>query len=277
MPLPPAFSPTEHLQDAVKRLYNRQVANHFRDLGPEDWPLDISSPRSSLRTACTHQEQDTAIMSLMRMWLFDLTVRREELTDPPIYGIPTTAFQAERKFRPQVMLYFKEDRQDVEPGFEAVEGRISFRIQDESTESITMAKLTQIAQRIKSNFAPAGGYIWRKGREMFSYSDWDKGYQLQILARSDPEARALVDKVLNCQSHTPDMSKFNRSTNAAEASAYPTIPPTRSILGNSERLPRRRAVADVRFQYAIAHIHGRKKRVCLVDLSGRFNDPLVAA
>ena len=109
---------------------------------------------------------------------------------------------------------------------------------------------------------------------MCSYSDWPKGYQLQILSRTENDARTLADRILDLQNDTFDASKFNVNQNQAEGTAFPPNPGTDFIYGDTRRKPRRRPVADVRFQYAVAHIHGLSNPIPLVDRSGIYPSAL---
>ncbi|MEA5449717.1 hypothetical protein VB780_14135 [Leptolyngbya sp. CCNP1308] len=120
MALPDNFSEAEHLQDLFRRYANRQVREFFSDLGGEDWEPDIGTTRGSLRHGATHKDEDSLPMTLLRWELFNY-VRRLKF-DVPYIGIPVTSFNSERKYKPQIVLFFQEDLGDVEPGFEVVTG-----------------------------------------------------------------------------------------------------------------------------------------------------------
>lgn len=271
MSLPPDFSPAEHFQDVARRTANLEVKEWFADLTSDE--VDIGTPRSSLKTACTHQENDSLALTVGRLLLFDNLVRRVWMQR--VYGTPVTSFQEARKFRPQIMLYFQEDERDVEPGYPPITGEISFRLMDHTSETITPAIATTYANRIKSEFAGGGGYLWRKGKLMMTYTDSAKGYGLQILCRSKTEGREVIGKVLDLQNHTPDWKLAKTNESEEPGSAFPTIPPQERIYGKTRRLPRRRPVGDVRFQYAVLNVWGVENPVCLVDRSGTWPDPLV--
>lgn len=271
MSLPSNFSSTEHLQDVIRRIWNLEVREWFSDLQNDP---DISTGRNSLRTACLHLESDSAPNTLMRMMLFD------ELRRQPQIALPAETHLSDRvirRSRPQILLYFLEDLNDVERGFEPVAGQITFRLMDETTASMTQAKAIAFGNRIKSLFAANNGFVWRRGKEMCSYSDWNKGYQLQLLCRNKTEGRRLVEQVLDIQQHSPEWEFFNHTENEAPSEAFPTLPPSETILGRRQRLPRRRPVADVRFQYATLRFAGIPQETCLFDRSGRFSDPLIRA
>ena len=270
MPLPENYSPWELLQSVVTRIQNRRVRDSFNDLGGDDWEPDISSSRGALRQACTIADVDTAPMVLIRLLLFYFLVENAERFKTPVYGIPITAFQASRKFKPQVVLFFQEDHQDVEPGYSPVTGEISFRIMNEESSTITQTKLKTIAQKIKTLFMTGSGFIWKKGKVMCSYTDKEKGYQMVLYCRNKTEGRRVIEQVLDIQGHTPKWSKMNVRENEEPATAYPTIPANINVMGQTQKEPRSLPIADVRFQYAISHIWGRRNPVYLADNAGIF-------
>ena len=237
MTLPDNFQPAEHFQDVAKRIYNRDVREWFSDITADE----IETSRGSMRQACTHMEDDSLLLTVGRMLLFENTIRARFAHRGT--GQTSYAPQTLRRNKPKVLLYFLEDYQDVDADYAPVSGEIGFRFMDETEESLTEAKLTSIAQKVKTEFGAAGGYVWRKGKLMASYSDWDKGYQFQILCRNETDAKTLINKVLDIQNHTPDWSHLNISENSNSTAAYPTLPKTERILGETRRLPRRRPIA----------------------------------
>lgn len=192
-----------------------------------------------------------------------------------IYGEPIFDYQARRKFKPQIELYFKEDEEDVLAGYRPVEGRISFRIMNEESKTISKAELKTLAGRIKEVFSPNNGYVWRKGKELYSYTDVDKGYNLQILARNESGAKDVAAKVLSIQGHTPDYKNMNQCKNLEELDKYPYIPPNQIILGETVKVPRYRPNVEVRFQWAAAHIHGLSNPIILYSRGTRKSKALV--
>lgn len=275
MSLPDNFSPVEHLQDTARRIYNRDVRDWFGDLGDESWTPSIGAPRASLRTACTHREDDSLQATLARMMLFEATIR-QRFTDQGVEVTDRTPHVI-RRSRPKVRLFFLEDYGDVEPGYEAITGEIGFRLMTQTAETLSLGEVTTYANKVKTAFASGAGFVWRKGKVMCAYSDWEKGYQLQLLCRDKSEGKRVVEQVLDIQSDAPDWSKLSVSENDQPSSAYPTVPPSENILGKVRKLPRRRPIADVRFQYATLHILGLNNPTCLVDRSLTFPNPVVKA
>ena len=95
------------------------------------------------------------------------------------------------------------------------------------------------------------------------------------MAYDKPEAKALVNKVLDIQNHAYQGRKFRSATNDSPTEAYPTIPPNHNVLGEVIREPRIRPVATVRFQYAIANVWGKPDPIPLYDRSFTYLNALV--
>lgn len=273
MSLPAEFSPTEHLQDTIKRIYNGEVREWFADVTSAD--LDINTPRSSLRTACMHAEADTMDMTLGRQLLFDMVVKQRFMSASGSGRARDLSYNVLRRAKPKITLHFIEDLEAVDAGYSQVEGSIGFRLMNQTTTTLSLAEATTYGNKIKTLFCSSRGFVWRKGKEMCSYTDWEKGYQLQLLCRTKEEGKRVVEQVLDVQGHTPEWENFNYSQNERPSEAFPTVPPSQSILGKTRKLPRRRPVGDVRFQYAFLDIAGLPTPICICDRSGRFTEALV--
>lgn len=274
MALPDGFNAFEHLQDTIRKTLAREVREAFDDLG-ENWDPNVATPRSSLRVACTPQDNDTAEMLTMRMLFFYMTMRQAQDLQPPVYGMPVGTYHETRKFRPHVTLYFKEDEEDVDPDYQPIRSQISFRLMNESETTISKSELTTLANKIKTEFGGRTPYKWHKGKVMCHYCDPPKGYGFRVFAYSIAEGKEVINKVLDLQSHSYEADKLTINESDSPAGAYPTIPPSKSILGKSTRLPRKRPVGYVRFQRATCQIWGLTKPVMLLDTTGRVLDALV--
>lgn len=273
MTTPSNLNEFEHLQSTILRVHNQIVREEFSDITGND--LDLAVPRSSLRWACLLKDNDTCDMMIQRFLLFYFTLRRAQDLQQPFYGIPLDDLHASRKFKPQITLYFKEDLNDLEDDTRPTWGEISFRLMNESSTTITKPELLALANKIKTVFGPANGYIWKKGRKLYSYTEKDKGYQLQLLCRDDSTAKQLINKVLDVQNHTPDWKFLKSNIADDENGSFPYNPGNHTILGKSYKKPRRRPMVDVRFQYATATIWGINKPIALYDRSFTFLDALV--
>lgn len=275
-PTPPPM-PQENLQGFIRKWFNREVREYFSDFQIADnWDPDLTTPRGQLAAACKHEDADTYLITMLKCWFFEHI--KSQTYRVPYYGIPVAGFQESRKFRPQIKLFFLEDLEDVEPGYRPVEGEITCRLMDHTSETITPTIAETYANRVKLALGEAGnGYIWRKGKDMATYNDWSKGYALQLLTRSEAEAKELISKVLDIQNDTPQWSKMNYSVNEEPMAAYPTVPELDYIYGESRRLPRKRPIASCRFQYAVLHLWGVAAPIVLYDRSYTYSTALVTA
>lgn len=271
MPVPEGLSEWENLQSCLLRVQNRIVLEEFSDAADDD----ISTPRSQLKRACMHRDDDSALMTSIRLDFFYIVLRKAQDYHPAIYGLPTTSFQEVRKFLPQIQLYFLEDLEDVDEGYKRVSGEISFRLMNQTAETLSEAELRSYGNKVKASFGAANGFVWKKGKVQATYFDSKRGYRLKVHCRTDTEGKRVIEQALDIQSHTPDWKYLNISQNDEVSQAYPIIPPTDVILGRTRRLPRKRPIADVRFQYAVSHIWGLPNPVVLFDRVFKFRKALV--
>lgn len=270
MNLPPNFSEWEHLQNHIQTLHNRRVQQFFRRQ-PDD---DISTPKSALKHACLIKDNDTAQIVLMRQWLFEVTAGHAASLHPPIYGIPLTDYEPDRKFKPQVKLMFG----GLDPGNTngtnrnaLITGEITFRLMNETSESINRSKAVTLALNIKQEFTRPQLFTWRKGWFKATYQDLERGYDLRLLVRDELAAKDLCRKVVGIQNHPFDEDFFQFVLHDRN---YPTDPGTHRVYGQTIKKPRRRPRVDVQFRYAQLLIWGRGKAVNLVDTTGRLRQAI---
>lgn len=279
MTLPEPFSDIEHLQLTIRRYLNKQIREDFRDLFGENdtWEPEVGTTRGAMLRALLHEDSDPITVTATRMMLYYFTYGKARELQIPVYGIPTDFYQQDAlNYVPQITLHFKEDLEDVESSYQPVKGEINIRVIGETYETITEAKLKTLANRIKTNFGANNGYVWRKGKVRCNYSDKSKPYFLQILSRDVTAGKSVIERVLDIQNHTPDWEFLNKGENEAPSQAYPTIPPTKTILGKARRMPRRRPIADVRFTKAEAHIISLAAPIILYDRTRLYSKALVS-
>ena len=261
-----------NLRDFLRKSYNREVNEWFREV--DDPTPDNSTPRKQAKRACLILPKETQNMALLKMLAFRFLCQRTHLR-PHVYGTPIGSFDKQRKHKPQIVLEFREDDSDTDPDFSPIDGRISFRLMNETSESISRTELTAIANRIKTQFGTNDGYLWKKGKDLASYVDKNNGYQLQLLVRSKADAKELIDKVLACNSDNPDWKYLSYKESDAPTEAYPILPGNMTVLGEIIKEPRVRPIATVRFQYAYCSLWGKNTPITLYDRSFRFIDALV--
>ncbi|NEO55907.1 MAG: hypothetical protein F6K54_24275 [Okeania sp. SIO3B5] len=186
-----------------------------------------------------------------------------------------------RRTQPRVFMYFLEDMADVEPGYSPVAGEIGFRIMDKSDSresplpKITKADLSELATKIKSSFWNNGGYVWKKGKNMYPYTMWAQGYQLQLLCRNKIVAKEIVNKVLAIQGHAYNSKYFTNNLPEEPEKNYPIIPKKINVLGEEVKEPRYRPIADVKFQYATIFLQNWPQIITLVSDKGEILPNLV--
>jgi hypothetical protein len=264
MPLPENFNAWEQLQDTVRLWHNKSVTKYFKNT-PAD---SLETSKSSLRVACTMRDGDTATMTMMRMWLFEITAGHAQSLQTPIYGIPVQEFQRDSKFKPQIKLYFKEpyDFEKHGDGTEQVRGEIGFRIMNKTAETISRADSEQYALEIKNEFATPS-LIWKKGKYKCTYLDLDNGFDLRLLCASKTEGQSTVQSVLKILDKTYNDDNFQFIENTKE---FPTNPGTHRVYGRTVKKFRQRPTADVKFTHAQLIIPGQVKPVNLVAVNGRL-------
>lgn len=188
-----------------------------------------------------------------------------------------------RRFHPQIRLHFLQDTDFSQtannpPGYQGkkrIPGRLTFRLMNETSETISKGELTRIGTMVKNSFGSGGGYTWKKGKELYCYADWDKGYQLQMLVSTAAQARELTTKILAIQNHTPQWIFLTKCENQAEIERYPETPQTKIILGETMTLAEVRQRVEVRFTYVDAKVHKLIKPVVLYDRNSRKVGALV--
>ncbi len=271
MPLPEDFNEWEHLQNTIRYAHNKAVRDFFS--GQAD--NDIESIKGSAKHACLMKDNDTTAMTTLRMWLFWVVCRKMRDNFEPYLGIRIPAEEYEVKYKPQVTCFFLEDQQDVEYGYRPIQGKLSVRLIDETSETLTKANLEALAKRVNAQFGQGNGFVWQKGKNLYTYVDKLLGHRHKVLAKNKSDAVTIIQKLL-ALTQDPFKSKLVR-LNAAEDpnAAFPSNPGTQTILGKSYKEARIRPVVKVRFAYAQIKIHGLPKPIILVDKSGYWIDAII--
>lgn len=276
MAIPSGFNELEQLQMLIRKYVNKRVREDFADLNDADgnWEPEVGTTRGAMRHALTHKDEDPINVTLLRMFLYYFTYGAAKAMQPDIYG--TTLINQHRVLRankPEITLYFNNKFYQTDRIDDYVEGEISFRLMDKTYKTLTMTEVETYARKIKSLFATPK-FIWHKGKEMVSYTDWEMGYQLQLLVRDKAEGKRIIEQVLDIQGHTPDWELMNHKKNEEEAEAYPDNPRSEVILGKTVEGVRRRPKEDVAFRYATLAMRGRRKGINLVDTTFTRANPI---
>lgn len=265
MPLPANFSEWEHLQNTIRFAHNQMVRKEFDDIEIDD---DITTPRASLKVASLIKDNDNGLVMICRLILYHVIIKGFGM--PEIYAVPFTDINESVRYSPKVFLNFCQNYREVDADDRAVDGQISFRLMGQTNESISQSDINLLAQKIKNLFGSGGGFQWRKGKSMFTYSEPKKGYFMQLLVRDQAEGKRIVEQVLDIQNHTPDWQYANYKENLEPAQAFPANPPNRTLVGKSRKQYKRRPIVTVRFRNAQLNIQGLPNPIVLYDKSGIY-------
>jgi len=277
MSLPSNFSPSDHLQDLIRKVWNREVRDHFKDLGGDDWVPSLGTSRAQYRIGCTHLESDTIAMTELRCRLFEKILNDSVGRYQYVFGVPKDKLDGEVAYTPQISLYFCQRSLDVEPGEHFAEGEITFRWTEESKDTVSLAKIELLANKIKLKFTAPQTYRWEKGKTYYYYYDKENGYDFRLLARNVTHAKQVIGDVLSLRGHTPDWdSRLKHTEHANPTQAFPANPGNETILGKPRKRPVRRPLVNVYFRYAILNVP-LVATITLVDLSGTRSKPIVKA
>lgn len=200
-----------------------------------------------------------------------------------IYAAVNDLNSVRRIGKPKVTLYFLEDSNfnkkappnKISEGRRRQEGVIRFRLMNETTQSFSKTNGVALGTKIKEVFGSSNGFIWNKGKTLYSYTDWERGYQFQLLCKTKSEAKKIITAVHSLQNHIPDWKYFNTVENEEELTKYPENPGNHIVMGETIPLPKERPVVDVRFQYAYVKLDGVIKPITLYDRKNKRENALV--
>jgi hypothetical protein len=270
MALPENFDSWQHLLAQIKRLHNPRVKKWFKSEDNRE-PEIVTGP-ASLKEACTITGMDSAIIALLRMWLFDINIGAAAKWQPAYYGYPIQLFQERNEviYHPQVHLFFSQDKASTPDDYRPLEAEISFRLMDETYLTMTELKATRLATEIKRVMGTKENpYRWNKGKTKFTYLDNENGYDLRILAQSEVEAVNLCKKIVSIRGHRFEEDFFRE--HIPHKSSI-NVPGLETIYGESRRKRRWRPTGTVKFRWASMSVYGMDKGLLLYDPFDRIND-----
>ena len=176
-----------------------------------------------------------------------------------------------RTGKPMIKLHFQSlphQRVEGRKGY----GQISFRVMESTPATMLPAESLRYAQRIMQKMGTPP-FVWKKGKRMVSYTDWDAGLQLQILSLNDTEGEKVVRQVLDTTGTRFERELLGFGGSAQPEQRYSEKPGKEIVLGESVNSLHRRPNIDVTFRYATLDVG--MKHVLLVDLTGDMGVPLV--
>ncbi|MFB2880872.1 hypothetical protein [Floridanema aerugineum] len=277
MPLPESFGSWEHLLKIIRNFHNWRVRDFFKH---DRYDRHVREPRidrpvNNLMQACIIGPNDSAIVVLVRVIFFEISLGNAARLQPIYYGLPVQPFDEDRMDdHPQILLYFEEDLAVTPDGFSRVQAHINFRLMDETPSTMTQTKAKVIANKIKAAFGVIPTWDFTKGKYIYSYQDRKKGYWLQIYAINKTEAVGVIKKILSIQGHEYDEDRLKESNAPGKQSN--NNPGSHVIYGQTVRKKRYRPEKKVRFRYALLKLDGFGAPIVLYDPYHRCNISAIA-
>ena len=190
-------------------------------------------------------------------------VEAKGLFNDVIYGIPSTDFEIKYTYYPQVKLHFQESRYESSTNNRRpARSEVSFRWREDNFSS---ANINALATKIHADFAkPILSY--GKGREAWTYWDDKKGYRFTVYVQTEQDAKKIIEAAIRIQDEIePDWDKHLREhKDGVNYNVQETI----KVMGETKKKPKKRPVANVKYQYAELFIPGTTKPIILSDASG---------
>lgn len=174
------------------------------------------------------------------------------------------------KGKPQVVLNFYEKDEDVDEGYEPLEGHLSFRIdksEDWTNENnnLSAADIEKIGKRIKEEFCLPTPYKWHKGKDTVSYNNKKQGVSTWGYFYNKSDGQQIFEKLCRVAEITYEPWKLRHTEVEQAALAFPTIPPTRNVFGKQVKGIRKRGVGYVHFDSAYLYLSSFKKPILIVN------------
>jgi hypothetical protein len=247
--------------------YNGEVERYFKN-------DDGDSDRDETKRLCLIQSTDSWTTAKIRMDTFYHRVLKTHL-QPNGYRLPISD-NGDVAYKPQVTLYFRQDLRAVPTGGSILDAEISFRWMDETSTSLTEAKLLSLANRINSEIGGNTPFKFTKGKTACYYKDLTKGYDFRLLCSNETEGESVIKKVMAIQNHAFDQNLYRHCMTPRSNTAPPA---TETILTKRRRKNRWRPNGIVEFQWAEMFVHGLKptEQPVLLDLSGVKKNPIKTA
>ena len=252
----------EVVQSFIRRYINKAIREHFSDVsGLDEGSLNLSVPRQAIKLVCLHQDKDPIMLTILRLLIYWVEARG--LFNEIIYGIPAQNFHETVIFKPQIALYWREDKDDAKAANRyPARARYTVRFKKNVT---TRTDIDRIRIKINNIFNKPTTHKFWKGREKFSYRDKILGYEFIITARDESEARDVINALLEIQGDQPLVEKYlTRSTSDRNWNERETV----RVDGEVHEKPKPRPIALVKFTHAELKVHGMTQDILLTDNQG---------
>jgi hypothetical protein len=242
--------------------FNREVYEWFRD-------ADNNDTRRALRDDLLIGAKDSIQIAQVKMKTFRELIQKTHLK-PDIIGMPKIDVDADVTYKPEVTLFFKQNKQSVPRNKTAKTAKMSYRLMNQTSSSLSKTELVTLGRDIYNDFATPV-YRFNKGKIIAWYIRAEQGLNLQIYCHTEEIGETVVKKVLQHRNLTfeNDYFKFTKPSKNSDLT-----PGNITILGESREKPIWRPTVFVEFSHASINLHNDTKIRILCDLSGMYANPL---
>ncbi len=258
--------------EGFRKFQNFEVTAYFEKVNEDSLPMQSQKDYWAKMTTIT--EDDGIIKAIGKFMLFD-RVRGSNLEAlSEVYTLPlSTVANIGLRGKPQLHLYFVEVNYLVDSGRNIADGQIAgIRLTEFSAETITKENIVSIGEKVRDLFKD---FLWEKGKNMLSYSEPDKGYNLQILCQSKEGGLQVLSKVLSIRDDEIANKLVNYKANEVPDETYPDVSTELQRVGETIRSTTRRPEASVKLRVALLHIEGLIKPKVAYDNSGKYKNAYV--
>ena len=254
-----APSEWEQLQSTLLRVHNKIVREGFRADVPDD---SFNTPESALKHACTIKDSDTAAMVSCRLLLYYIIREGAARLQPPVWAVPDFTPDTYNELRPQIILLFAEKTDDwkARGAKRRKTVRVSYRIMDETSASLTEANVRAIANKIDLKFPRS--YQFKTGRYKVTYSNKPKGFHLITAPYTPGDGDKFIKDILSLENVS--FEEENRTVGTQPGVNYREQRRI-NVQGRLTELPERRQIATVYLDRVELNIYGNQRNLVLID------------
>ena len=223
--------------------YNAEVTSHFGDTS--------SDPnRDAVKQLCLVKSTDSALIAQQRIRFFREQVQKVQ-NKPIIIGQPKSNLDADVKYHPEISVYLIQDSQSLTQGASPIDARFSWRLMDQTSESITNDILNNWANKIyNAFFNPV--FSFAKGKYIGWYISPKDGLHLQLYCLDEATTESVARKIVSSigKDFSDDLFKITKPKKDNLQQSQATI----SILGQTKKVPQWRPTANVFAKQAYINI-----------------------
>jgi hypothetical protein len=270
-PQPQIEQKITNLVEVLNRLQNLNVETFFAANPTDD--SAIAEQRAYFKDGLMiDTEADNIGTAHVKLYAMNTFIGISGLNE--VYLLPPSEVaNIDLRGKPKLKLYFVETNYLSSSGREIADGQIAgIRLMEYTNESISRATAVSLGEKIRDAF---NGFIWNKGKNNLSYSDPQKGYNIQILCESQQDGLDVLTKVLSLQEHEVENKRVKFSDSPAPTEAYPDTQQEVQRLGKTIKTRVKRPICTVKLRAAFLYIDGLIKPEVIYDNSGYYQAPYV--